>query len=114
MVKKLYIPERGDVAWLTLDPRFGHEQKGRRPVLVLSGSYYNTRSELILACPITSTAHGYAFEVIIDSSKVKGVVLADQVTSLAWKERNIKYVSRASVEVFRDVCEKINLLIKGE
>ncbi len=111
MVKK-YIPDRGDVAWLTLDPRFGHEQKGRRPVIILSARYYNSQSELVLACPITSTMRGYAFEVVLNNPKIKGVVLADQVTSFAWKERRIKYASQASTEVVREVCGKIELLIK--
>ena len=36
MVKlKKYIPERGDIAWINLNPQSGHEQAGRRPALVL-------------------------------------------------------------------------------
>jgi mRNA interferase MazF len=31
-----YIPDRGDVVWISLDPQAGHEQSGHRPVLVLS------------------------------------------------------------------------------
>jgi len=113
MVKK-YTPERGDIAWLTLDPRFGHEQKGRRPVIILSPRYYNAKSELILACPITSTARGYTFEVATSNPKINGVILADQVASFAWKERKAKYIGRISTEVLKEVCEKIGVIIKGE
>ncbi len=31
-----YLPERGDVVWISLNPQAGHEQAGRRPALVLS------------------------------------------------------------------------------
>ena len=109
-----YIPERGDIAWLTLDPKLGHEQKGRRPVLIVSDRYYNSKSELCLACPITSMAKGYAFEVSIHNLKVTGTVLADQITSFAWKERQIKYIGRANSEVLREVCKKASVLIREE
>ena len=36
-----FVPDRGDVVWLTLQPQAGREQAGRRPVLVLSPASYN-------------------------------------------------------------------------
>ena len=36
-----WIPERGDVVWITMNPAAGHEQSGRRPALVLSPAVYN-------------------------------------------------------------------------
>ena len=59
-----YIPDAGDVIWLTFDPQAGREQAGgRRPVLVLSRKIYNAKSGLALACPVTNQAKGYPFEV---------------------------------------------------
>jgi mRNA interferase MazF len=54
MVKKTYIPERGDLIWLDFDPQSGHEQKGKRPALVLSPKDYNKKVGLGLFCPMTS------------------------------------------------------------
>src|SRR5438270_8099109 len=86
--KHAYIPERGDAIWITLDPRAGHEQAGRRPALVLSPRAYNGRVGLALLCPITSQVKGYPFEVPLpDGLAVAGVVLADQVKSLDWRAR---------------------------
>ena len=34
MVK--YIPEQGDIVALSFDPQSGHEQKGRRPAIIIS------------------------------------------------------------------------------
>ncbi|WP_299441782.1 type II toxin-antitoxin system PemK/MazF family toxin [uncultured Rhodospira sp.] len=31
-----FVPDAGDVVWLAFDPQAGHEQRGRRPALVLS------------------------------------------------------------------------------
>jgi mRNA interferase MazF len=54
MVKKIYVPERGDIVWLNFDPQFGHEQKGKRPAIAVSPLEYNEKVDLALFCPITS------------------------------------------------------------
>ena len=58
MVARSYVPDAGDLVWLTFDPQAGHEQRGRRPALILSPRAYNTRARLAIACPITSHVQG--------------------------------------------------------
>ncbi|HRP02102.1 MAG TPA: type II toxin-antitoxin system PemK/MazF family toxin, partial [Candidatus Kapabacteria bacterium] len=41
MVISDYSPERGDIVWLDFDPQSGHEQKGRRPAIIISPKIYN-------------------------------------------------------------------------
>ena len=60
-----YVPDRGDLIWLTFDPQAGHEQAGRRPALVLSPAAYNERSRLASVCPVTTRRKGYPFEVVL-------------------------------------------------
>jgi len=36
VVTRAYVPDAGDLVWLTFDPQAGHEQRGRRPALILS------------------------------------------------------------------------------
>ena len=48
------VPARGDIVWISMDPQAGHEQRGRRPALVLSPAAYNEKVGLALLCPITS------------------------------------------------------------
>jgi mRNA interferase MazF len=75
-----YVPDRGEAVWLQFDPQAGHEQAGHRPALVLSPRPYNSRSGMMLCCPVTSRVKGYSFEVQLpDDLDVTGVVLADQV-----------------------------------
>jgi len=93
MVTKEYIPERGDIVWINFDPQSGHEQKGKRPAIVLSPKEYNKKVGLGLFCPITSKIKNYPFEVEISSKKINGVVLSDQIKSFDWRTREIEFIS---------------------
>jgi mRNA interferase MazF len=52
---KPYLPRKGDFIAVTFDPQAGHEQKGRRPALVVSNTLFNERTGLVIVCPITHT-----------------------------------------------------------
>lgn len=47
--------EQGDIIYLDFDPQAGHEQRRRRPALVISNNIYNRFSEMLMVCPITNT-----------------------------------------------------------
>lgn len=112
--KTRYVPERGDAVWITLDPRAGHEQAGRRPALVLSPSAYNGRVGLALFCPITSQAKGYPFEVPLPAGlSVTGVVGADQVKSLDWRARKATRIGIVPENVVDQVLLRLQTLLGG-
>ena len=107
----MYVPERGDVVWINLNPQAGHEKAGHRPAIVISPSLYN-RIGMMLCCPITSQIKGYPFEVAISgASKVSGVVLADQVKCLDWQARGIKKVARVSDLTLQEVLAKLQAIL---
>jgi mRNA interferase MazF len=102
----------GDLIWIDFDPTRGHELQGRRPALVISRAAYNRRTELCVACPITSHAKGHPFEVVIPAGhSVTGVVLADHVRSISWVARNAEIKSAAPTVVLDEVRAKIAALI---
>jgi mRNA interferase MazF len=106
------VPERGDLVWISLDPRTGHEQAGRRPALVLSPSAYNRRTGLALCCPITGHVKGYPFEVEIPTGlPIEGVVLADQVKCLDWRARRADVAAAAPPEVVAETLGKLATLL---
>ena len=107
MVKK-YIPDKGDICWASLDPTLGHEQQGRRPVLILSPKNYNNLSGLVVVCPITSQIKPYPFVVLLGS---KSAILIDQIRSVSWQKRDFNYITKAPNEVLMDVLLKIKLLL---
>ena len=108
-----YIPDRGDIVWITLNPQAGHEQAGRRPALVLSPSAYNGKVGLALLCPVTNQLKGYPFEVVIpDGLKISGAVLSDQVKSLDWKARQAEFVCTLPSAALYEVLQKVNTLLQ--
>lgn len=106
-----YTPDRGDIVWLNFTPQAGHEQKGKRPAIILSPKEYNKKTGLALCCPITSNVKGYPFEVIVNGKKIDGAILSDHLKNLDWKARDIKYIEKAQAEVLSEVVEKISVLI---
>ena len=107
-----YIPQRGDVVWLTFNPQAGHEQAGRRPALVLSPSSYNSKVGLAIFCPVTSQVKGYPFEVTLPpGSRLAGVVLADQVKSLDWRIRRAEFICKVPLETMKEVSGKLATLV---
>ncbi len=112
MVKSEISPDRGDLVWLSFDPQTGHEQKGRRPAIVLSPKAYNQKVGLALMCPVTNRIKGYPFEVILpDSCEIHGVVLSDQVKSLDWRARNAEIVCNVSEEIISEILAKLRALL---
>jgi mRNA interferase MazF len=108
-----YVPERGDVVWLTFNPQAGHEQAGRRPALVLSPATYNVKVGLALLCPVTNQATGYPFEVAVpEGLALTGVILSDQIKSLDWRVRQAEYIDTLPAEVVARVLAKVMTLLE--
>ena len=112
MVKKGYVPQRGDVVWIILNPQSGHEQAGRHPAAVLSPGIYNEKVELAILCPVTNQIKGYPFEVLMpDGLPVSGVILADQIKSLDWRVRNAEWICTLPPRVTVKVLQKLGTLL---
>ncbi|MEN6578646.1 MAG: endoribonuclease MazF [Phycisphaerales bacterium] len=112
MRRATYVPERGDVVWITLNPQAGHEQAGRRPAVVVSPAAYNRKVGLALLCPVTSQVKGYPFEVSIpEGLAVSGVILADQVKSLDWRVREAEFACSLPAGMICDVLRRATILL---
>jgi mRNA interferase MazF len=111
-VSQAYVPERGDVIWLSFSPQPGREQSGRRPGIVLSPARYNRPIGLALTCPITSRVKGYPFEVPLEGVRgLSGVILVDQLRSLDWRARQAELAGRAPRGVLEEVLAKLHPLL---
>jgi mRNA interferase MazF len=110
MVKE-YIPDRGDVVWVDFSPTVGREQRGHRPALVLSPSFYNHKSSIVVACPMTRSVKGYTFEVVVNFDGEAASILSDQVKSFDWRQRKVTYGGKVEESTVSAVQDKIMELI---
>ena len=105
-----YVPDSGDVVWLSFDPQVGREQAGHRPAVVLSPASYNAKAGLMICCPMTTQVKGYPFEVVI-AGPPQSAVLTDQVKSLDWRQRRARLKGAISADELAEIRAKIHALI---
>lgn len=97
-------PRKGDFITLNFDPQSGHEQKGRRPALVVSNEPFNKATGLAMVCPLTNTDRGIPFHVpVAGRTALTGFVMVEQVKSVDYKARQAKFVARAPQAVVDEV-----------
>jgi mRNA interferase MazF len=107
-----YVPDRGDIVWLNFTPQAGHEQREKRPALILSPKMYNEKTSLCLCLPITAKVKGYPFEVALPSKlEVQGVVLSDQIKNLDFTAGEITFVCKAPSSVIDLVQKNVLALV---
>lgn len=95
-----YVPRKGDFVVLTLDPQSGHEQRGRRPALVVSNDLFNKHTGLCIACPVTRTRRDYPFHVSIpEGHGVTGFVMVEQVKAIDFRAREARRFGKASEQL---------------
>ena len=99
-----YIPRKGDFITLSFDPQSGHEQKGRRPALVISNTAFNQHTGLAVVCPLTTTNRNYPFHVPVGGvAEVSGFVMVEQVKSVDYRARDARRIGKATERVLEDV-----------
>jgi len=98
---------------LSFDPQSGHEQKGRRPALVISSFLFNKATGLAIVCPLTNTDRGIPFHLPVpSSSSLTGFVMVEQVKSVDFNARRAKFIEKAPAQFIEDVVAIIDVFIK--
>ncbi len=81
------VPQRGELWLADLDPTRGHEQAGRRPVLVLSAAAFNAASSLVTVLPITSKPRALPTRIAMNPPEggvsVPSFVIGEQVRTIS-------------------------------
>lgn len=108
----IYVPKRGDIVFTDFDPSAGKEQAHKRPAIVLSPEPFNKQIQLALVAPITSTIRGHGFEVKLDEkTTTQGVVLCQQVKTIDYKFRGIKFIESAPHHIVNEVLKRVRVLV---
>ena len=102
--------QAGDVLLADLDPVAGHEQGGRRPVLVLSGRSYNElRNEQLLVAAITSRQRGLPFHIPIGAGsglRTPSWVQAESIRAIS-AQRVIRHLGHARSQTLAEVRNQV-------
>ena len=102
--------KRGDIYLVSLDPTEGREQRGSRPVLIVSPAEFNEATKLPVVCPI-STGGDFArrngFAVVISGIKTAGIVRCDQPRVLDLGARNARKVDTLPALLMDEVLAKL-------
>ena len=105
---------RGEVRWANFSPGRGHEQAGRRPVLVLSHDVFNERSGTVIVMAITSQPQQAGFpltmEIATEGLPKRSWVKISQIRTLA-TERIGKRIARMTSEELSQVIDGLNEII---
>lgn len=109
---KAYVPKKGDFIVVTFDPQSGHEQKGRRPALVVSNTLFNEQTGLAIVCPLTTTERGYPFHIqVTGNPRVKGFIMVEQVKSIDYRARQAQTIGKVSEDVLDEVLSILDACI---
>ena len=102
------IFEQGDIIAIDFDPQAGHEQKGRRPAIVVSNNTYNSFTKSAMVCPITNTDRDIPIQIKLDNrTKTKGVIMCEQVKALDLSKRNANFLEKAPADIISDAVDMI-------
>ena len=108
-----YEPKQGDIIILDFDPQTGHEQKGRRPALVVSNEQFHKRTNLAMVCPVTNTISGFPIHIALNSrTKTKGEIMCEQAKCLDIIARNALFKESVPEEIIDEAIDIICAFIE--
>ncbi|MDR2560417.1 MAG: type II toxin-antitoxin system PemK/MazF family toxin [Holophagales bacterium] len=106
-------PQQGEILWLSLDPALGHEQRGRRPVLVASATLFNSHSGFCWVVPVTSQQKGLPSETMLPHGlPVEGALLLSQLRSIDWRARSFSVACLVDADFLDDILARLSAVLQ--
>lgn len=108
--------DRGDIVLIDFDPSLGSEIKGSRPALVVSSKEFHQLGFALL-CPITrgeafmARSNGFAVSLAGTGCKTDGVIVAYQVRTVDYRQRNIKRIENVPDYIISEVQDIIDSIV---
>jgi len=108
--------DRGEIWLVSLDPGTGHEQSGKRPVLIISPAPFNRLTRLPVVVPITSGGSfvrtaGYAVSLDGAGTKTTGVIRCEQPRTIDMAAREGKRLERIPAAIVNDVLARVETIL---
>ncbi|MCY4451166.1 MAG: type II toxin-antitoxin system PemK/MazF family toxin [Immundisolibacterales bacterium] len=109
--------KRGEIWLVSLDPTAGHEQRGTRPVLVVSPAAFNQVTGTPVVLPVTTGGgfarrRGFAVSLEDAGTRTTGVIRCDQPRALELGARNGRRVESVAEHVIDDVLARLATIIE--
>jgi len=109
--------ERGDIYLVSLDPSSGHEQQGRRPVLVVSPGRFNRLTGTPVVLPVTRRGAfvrttGFVVSLEEVGTRTTGVIRCDQPRALDLASRHVRRLERIPTAIMDEVLAKVVTLFE--
>ena len=101
-----------DIFWANLNPTKGKEQRGKRPVVIVSGNTMNRNLGVFIVCPISSKIKNYAGCVKLEKNRINNLsenseIITFQIRTIA-KERMIKKIGEITDEQLKEIFYSLN------
>ena len=108
-----YIPNQGDIVWISLDPVRGHEQAGKRPALVISSGEFSKLSGLAVICPISNADNGFPMHLPLPNSlNTTGAVLCEHFKSIDYAARSITFKEKCPHQFTHTVIDYVKAILE--
>nr|VFJ45404.1 MAG: mRNA interferase ChpB [Candidatus Kentron sp. FM]VFJ57905.1 MAG: mRNA interferase ChpB [Candidatus Kentron sp. FM]VFK16587.1 MAG: mRNA interferase ChpB [Candidatus Kentron sp. FM] len=109
--------ERGDIYLVSLDPTSGHEQRGKRPVLIVSPSAFNRLTKTPVVVPITTGGNfarsvGFAVSLADAGTKAAGIVRCDQPRALDLGSRRARRLESVPTSIMEEVLARVGAIFE--
>ncbi|HRF10018.1 MAG TPA: type II toxin-antitoxin system PemK/MazF family toxin [Xanthobacteraceae bacterium] len=109
--------ERGDIYLVSLDPALGHEQQGKRPVLIVSPGPFNRLTKVPVVLPVTSGGNfariaGFTVSLMGAGTQTTGVVRCDQPRALDIGARRGRKLESVPAAIMDEVLAKLSTLVE--
>ena len=110
------MTERGDIWLVDLNPTAGHEQRGSRPVMVVSPAAFNELTGTPIVVPITTGGHfarrrGFTVALEDAETRTRGVVRCDHPRVLDLRARNGRFLETAPTDTAQEVVARLRAIL---
>jgi mRNA interferase MazF len=99
--------EQGDIIKLNLNPTKGHEQSGFRPVLVISNEKFNSKTNLLMVCPVTNTINGFPLHVRLEQTTTTGEIKCEQMKAIDPHARSYTFIETVPKHILQEAVDII-------
>ena len=109
--------DRGDIYLVSLDPTSGHEQRGTRPVLIVSPSAFNRLTKTPVVLPITqggsfARTAGFAVSLMGAGTNTTGIIRCDQPRAMDLGSRKARKLESVPKEILEEVLAKLATILE--